>query len=66
MKKHCAEWNGQVCTCETIIWAAQNDLCDYAEKSAHHGKCLYMREDERCDHPDVCDELRNKNETIRT
>ncbi len=59
--KHCANFdNGQTCTCETIVWAMQNDACDYAEKSAKYGRCLYQRENERCDNPDVCAELKGK------
>ena len=65
MNSHCAEFNGQYCVCESNVWAMQNDKCSYSEKSAHHGKCLYMREYERCDHPDVNAELKNGNETAQ-
>ena len=46
---HCAEYDGQICTCSTIIWAMQHEICYYSEQSAKYGRCLYQRENERCD-----------------
>jgi len=64
--KHCAEFNGQFCTCETIIWAAQEDRCDCADKSTWHNKCMYLGDMERCDNPKICDELKNGQKPGRT
>jgi len=58
--KHCAEFNNQYCVCETILWAAQNNKCDYAEKSRYHNRCMYQGDNERCDNLDVFNELKGK------
>jgi hypothetical protein len=56
--KHCAESDGQVCTCESIVWAAQDNLCDFSEKSPWNERCMYLDTDDmRCDNLEVCVEL---------
>jgi hypothetical protein len=64
--KHCAEYNDQYCVCQTVVWAAQNDLCDYADKSSHHNRCMFQGDNERCDNPDICDELKGLKDGRKT
>ena len=57
-KKHCAETDGQICICESIVWAYQKDKCDYADMSPFNDRCMYVDTDDmRCDNLEVCIEL---------
>jgi hypothetical protein len=56
--RHCAEFDGQICTCESIVWAYQKDKCDFADESPWNAQCMYVDTDDmRCDNIKVCVEL---------
>ena len=58
--KTAAEWNGQYCVCSTNVWAAQNDMCEFAKKSTYSGKCIFLRESERCDNIEINCEMKGE------